>query len=362
MVSKLVTQGIVIALLASSAAAQDRFADYDWLFTTTGSAGSGSLTGPDELTLSSSAPTGIVTATAVALDTGRITVELAAQEWSGQIDYCGGASVAMGNTCVECTDFAWCVAPVVSEKLGQVIGATSTWSATWSIDVVEGECWQIALAQDPWSFECGSVLVASNLVFEPAPDVTLTSIDPTPAYKASLVTLTGTGMDAVDQVFVNGFETAILSQSTSEVVIRPTTGPAGFVDVELRGDSLLLASAPDGLTQWPAATAEIDAGALDVTVEAGLPGAWQLVLSLDTMPPASFGPATYGVLWLDVVGSPWLWLPGTLDANGHGELSLPLPQSAGLSGLTVHVQARTPAGFATPFDAAFTNVTEVVLP
>jgi hypothetical protein len=144
-------------------------------------------------------------------------------------------------------------------------------------------------------------------------------------------------------------------------VIRPAPSSPGYGHVALRDDTFLLADEPGVLTKWPAASADVAPGLLDVFVEAGLPGNWQLVVSLGTMLPFTVG-GTAGPLVVDVVGSPWFWVPAVLDAEGLGDMTIPLPQSPGLSGLDVFMQARTPAGFNSPFAFAFSNLVEVELP
>lgn len=360
---------VVACLLVLSSVGSAQFAAHPWTFEGSGATGAsiGSVSGPDELTLevlNCIGYAGSVVAESVAPDTGRFRFDLAGEEWISScsqcgLGFCGGTTTLAGSSCAECSP--WCAETVLAEFWGGDCAATSTWDATWTLDVIEGRCWQIAISQDGWSLDCNTRLVASNLVFEAAPDVTLTSVEGTPAYKATVVRLVGLGLDAVEHVFVDGEETTILAQSPTEIVIRPAAGPAGYGHIALRDDTFLLADEPGVLAKWPAASADVAPGLLDVLVEAGLPGNWQLVVSLGTMAPFVVA-GSAGSLVVDVVGSPWFWLPAVLDADGLGAMTLPLPQSPGLSGLDVYLQARTPAGFGAPYASAFSNLVAVELP
>lgn len=371
-----VVPSLLLILLALSPPAAAQFSSHEWTFTGTGSAGftGGSVSGNDELTLeilNCIGYAGKVKAESVAHDTGRYAFDLSGEEWVSDCTfcgsgYCGDTTTWADNECVSCfTSISpSCSGPQESAIWGGACFSPVTWSASWEVEVVEAQCWQIGMTQDGWSLDCNSRIVASNLTFLPAPDVTVLSVTPTPSFLSTAVTVTGTGLEHVTQVFVDGVETAILSRSAQALVIRPPVGSPGVSTLTLRNDEFLLAVEAGALAQWPTLEAGVSASGqeLEMSVDAGVSGPWQLIVSLGGVEPLPLGPAIHGALELDIVGSPWFWIPGTLDPGGTGALALAVPQDPGLSGLPVHVQALAPAGQGSTFHSSFSNADVVALP
>jgi hypothetical protein len=192
MSSKILFALVLVAALCAPTSAQ--FSAHPWTFEGSGTTGAsiGSVSGPDELTLevlNCIGYAGTVVAETAAPDTGRFTFDLAGEEWvsscspCGASGYCGGTTALAGSSCAECSP--WCAETVLAEFWGS--GCASAWNATWTLDVIEGRCWQIAIQQDGWSLDCNTRLIASNLTFEAAPDVTLSSVEGTPAGRARVL-------------------------------------------------------------------------------------------------------------------------------------------------------------------------------
>ena len=365
------------AALTLTGAAAAQFSAHPWSFSGAGTTGfsGGSVSGVDEITLevlNCFGYAGSARAESVAHDTGRYAFDLTGEEWIDSgcsqcgLAFCGGTTVWALNDCDACPSEwgIWLCEPEQAATFGGNCHVPQAWSTSWEIEVVEGRCWSLSMAQDGWSLDCNTRVIASNLTFTPAPDVVVASVSATPAYLSNLVRIRGQGLGHVDQVLLDGVDEPILTHTDDLIVIRPPAGAPGFVSVTLRNDDFLLAIEEGALSQLPTLAAQFPPGGqnLEVGIEAGVPGNWQLVVGLGETTPYPLGPETYAHLVVDVFIGHWLLLSGALDSQGSGGLVLPVPQDPTLSGIVAHLQVLAPAGFGGAYSASFTNAVEVVVP
>lgn len=180
-----------------------------------------------------------------------------------------------------------------------------------------------------------------------------------------LVRLTGTELDSVSAVLVDGVAQPIVAQSAGEIALRPARRAPGFADLTLvtaAGDTTL----SDGFHSLPTLDGRSSGpgGALSVELENGEAGAYLLMLGFDlrARPFVLTTPPTYHAFFLRSTPGRFAILGADAFTNaGVAEATFALPNDPALTGLTAHLQAWCRRGLFGAPRYSFTNVADVEL-
>jgi hypothetical protein len=173
------------------------------------------------------------------------------------------------------------------------------------------------------------------------------------------LTLRGEGLERVTQVLLNAEEQPIVSQSPTELVVRPSRRAPGFADLALVAPeaTLTLSKAFESLPSLSASSSGLG-GRLDVELENGSLGAFVLAFGLDLRPRplvVNNPPSWYGLLLALLPGRYAVLDMDAIPMSGGVSRSYALPSDPALLGLPFHVQAWCQRGLFGPVRYSFTN-------
>jgi hypothetical protein len=189
--------------------------------------------------------------------------------------------------------------------------------------------------------------------------VVIDSIAKDQAADEETLTITGLELERVTRVLAGALELPIVSQSPTELVLRPARRDPSFTDLTLETaeGTLLLPGALESLPSLVAHSTGL-AGRLEIELTNGVAGAYVLFYSLDLRPQplVVLDPPTWYTLRLRNLPGRF----GVLETNaftnaGVAELVYALPNDPGLVGQAFHVQAWCQRGILGPQRYSFTN-------